>query len=122
MSTTKGATWKNKSGQTHYENNKEYYKKKAKGIYYRNLAYIENLKRTGGCVDCKNNDYRVLDYDHLPEFEKVIEISLAARNCWSLKRLDEEIAKCVLRCANCHRIKTWERKRSLSLADKAEVF
>ena len=109
-----GATFKNKNGLSHYDRNKAYYIEKAQLRKLRNIEYVENLKKNGQCVDCGNKDYRVLEFDHLPEFEKTAHISKAVRRSWSIKRLDEEIAKCQIRCANCHKIKTWERKRPLS--------
>ncbi len=46
----------------------------------------------------------MLDFDHVRE--KVIEVSILVGNGTSWKRIEEEIAKCVVRCANCHRKKT----------------
>ena len=34
-------------------------------------------------------------------------IAQMVRNCHSLKSLEKEISKCKVRCANCHRIKTF---------------
>lgn len=60
------------------------------------------------CVDCGNSDIRVLEFDHI-NGQKADEIShLLSQNCgWP--RIEAEIAKCEVRCANCHRIKTVER-------------
>lgn|SRR3989304_4133342 len=112
MVRTWGATTKNKDGLSHYERNKSYYVEKARLRKLRNLEYIENLKKSGQCVDCGNKDIRVLDFDHLPEFTKSRNVSTGARRSWSIKRLDDEISKCQIRCANCHRIKTWDRKHA----------
>lgn len=60
------------------------------------------------CVDCGNSDFRVLEFDHV-RGHKTDEIShLLSQGCgWP--RIEAEIAKCEVRCANCHRIKTLER-------------
>jgi len=47
----------------------------------------------------------VLDFDHVSGI-KVMGISRMVANGGSLEALQEEIAKCVSRCANCHRRKT----------------
>jgi hypothetical protein len=46
----------------------------------------------------------VLDFDHVLGM-KVMVISRMVANGGSLGALQEEIAKCVSRCANCHRRK-----------------
>lgn len=48
-----------------------------------------------------------MDFDHRPGTEKVRNVA-AMRGC-SLKRLLEEIKKCDLVCANCHRLRTFQR-------------
>jgi hypothetical protein len=54
-----------------------------------------------------------MDFDHLPGFEKKTEVSVMAQQGWSLNNLKEEIAKCEVVCAVCHRVRTsrrWARK------------
>ncbi|MBO0778932.1 MAG: hypothetical protein J2P37_08925 [Ktedonobacteraceae bacterium] len=63
---------------------------------------------THPCVDCGYTDIRVLEFDHV-HGDKTDEIShMLSQGCgWA--RISSEIAKCEVRCANCHRIKTNER-------------
>lgn len=96
-------------GKSHYQRNRQKYIDQAASRRLRNRIYIRQLKEDGQCVDCKIKDWRVLDYDHLPGCEKLFEISTAPERGFSLEKIDKEIAKCVLRCANCHRIITVER-------------
>lgn len=71
----------------------------------RNLEYLYAKLVESGCIDCGASDLVVLDFDHITD-DKVETVSrLAHREC-SLARLDTEIAKCVVRCANCHRRRT----------------
>jgi hypothetical protein len=58
------------------------------------------------CVDCNFSDIRALDFDHIDPSTKKIEISKAIYRGWSWKKMINEINKCEVRCANCHRIKT----------------
>jgi hypothetical protein len=61
-----------------------------------------------GCVDCGTTDIRVLEFDHVRGV-KVAAISNMMRDA-SFDRLKAEIAKCEVRCANCHAIVTYRRK------------
>lgn len=90
------------------------YKLKVLETYQRVNVY----KLEKGCVDCGYKDNPVaLDFDHLPEFEKKHNVSNLARSNAAPETLWAEIAKCVVRCANCHRIITVGRH----LALKAEL-
>jgi hypothetical protein len=50
----------------------------------------------------------VLDFDHLGE--KSYNVSDAIARVLSWARIELEIAKCEVVCANCHRIRTHERR------------
>ena len=69
--------------------------------------YIVEYFSKHSCVDCGAGDIRVLDFDH--EVNKKMGVAQMVRNCHSLKSLEKEISKCKVRCANCHRIKTFSR-------------
>lgn len=94
--------------RNHYYNHKVYYLKKA---YVRNTAvrkilrkYVNDYLLTHPCVDCGETDIIVLEFDHLRD--KEYNISTLSR-FGTLKQLENEINKCVIRCANCHRRKTY---------------
>jgi hypothetical protein len=48
---------------------------------------------------------RVLEFDHV--FCKTASVMRLARDGASLKRLNDEVARCELRCASCHRRRTF---------------
>lgn len=71
--------------------------------------WLAEYKMSKGCIDCGYaKHYSALQLDHEgPKSESIA-------NCrTSIRRLEEEITngRCVVRCANCHSIKTWERKQ-----------
>lgn len=61
------------------------------------------------CLDCKKSyPWYVMDFDHLPGFKKSFNVS-NIQNISSVVKLLDEIAKCELVCANCHRARTFLR-------------
>lgn len=72
-------------------------------------AWIAEVKSEVGCIDCGYNEApEALDFDHLPEFEKRFGIAQGCTN-YSIETVQEEMDKCEVVCANCHRIRTKER-------------
>lgn len=70
-------------------------------------CWISSLK-AAACVDCGRNRPSVaMDFDHLQD--KVIQIT--DMWSWSRPKVEAEIAKCDLVCANCHRERTVRRIR-----------
>ena len=78
--------------------------------YKKNLQWVRDVKAQKRCVDCGTRDYRVLHFDHLPEYEKVISIADALRRGYSQKKIMDEMAKCEVVCANCHSIRVFEER------------
>lgn len=99
-----------------HEYSKRYYqqnKKKVQDRVARNrrtrqekirMRIVEILK--DGCVDCGENDIRVLDFDHVDPIDKVDTVSKMIQLGNSESSILEEVSKCEIRCANCHRIRT----------------
>jgi hypothetical protein len=56
------------------------------------------------CVDCGETDIVCLDFDHVRGKKRLSVSAMMRWYCWS--SIEEEIAKCDVRCANCHRRKT----------------
>jgi len=53
------------------------------------------------CVDCGERDIRVLQFDHIRPATKEKAVAHMYRTSWP--RVEAEIAKCLVRCANCHK-------------------
>jgi len=58
------------------------------------------------CMDCGEDDLLVLELDHVRGRKKgdVVKLVLGG---YSLKTIKKEITKCEVRCANCHRRRTY---------------
>ena len=68
-------------------------------------AWINELKESTPCTDCKTSyPARVMDFDHV-RGEKVGNIGMMLSASASWKLLKEEVSKCDIVCANCHRLR-----------------
>lgn len=75
-------------------------------------ALLETAKE-GCCVDCGYSYPRqAMDFDHRPGVVKRFDLSKSLGTRYALDTVREEIAKCDLVCANCHRIRTEARRPS----------
>lgn len=87
----------------HYNENKQQYKDYAKALRYQILDWLDEIKASRGCNNCPEKDPACLDFHHRDPKAKVIQVSEAARKKWKKERILEEVAKCAVTCANCHR-------------------
>lgn len=97
--------------KNHYKINREYYLRKAKKRNAKNRLetqnYVRNYLSKHPCVDCEESDIIVLEFDHVRhKGNKFQAVSQLMRGRYSLQKVKEEIKKCEIRCANCHRRKT----------------
>jgi hypothetical protein len=96
----------------HYRDNAASYKTRARkntAIYRRrNKEFVDGLK-AAPCTDCGEKFHPCqMDFDHLTK-NKDRTIAQLVRAAASLERIKAEIAKCELVCANCHRLRTFNR-------------
>ena len=61
------------------------------------------------CADCGEVDPVVLEFDHIERTEKFKTIARMLSGHYSWSSLEKEIRKCDVRCANCHRRKTYRQ-------------
>jgi predicted transcriptional regulator len=77
------------------------------GAPARNKLFAYDYLVNTGCIDCGSKDLVVLDFDHVRD--KRANIAKLSHCGYSLATVAAEVAKCEVRCANCHRRKTSER-------------
>lgn len=71
------------------------------GSYAAAADYIDTVKRTSRCHFCGVENPTVLTFHHLIPADKSFSISRSWKNK-GLQTLKNEIAKCIVVCANCH--------------------
>jgi len=116
------------SSDKHYLDNKEYYGNK--GAHQKQVRWLINRKKLASylqlhpCVGirfdgspCGESRIEVLEFDHLDGVDKISNITEVVRD-WSWPRIEAEIAKCQILCANCHRRRT--HKQQGDWASKSE--
>ena len=93
----------------HYEKNKEASIARIKANKLRYQKQWAEFKSTLKCINCGFDNPAALDFHHVikdPDNQKLYEI--LRRNAYT--RAMEEIKKCVVLCANCHRIHHHEER------------
>src|SRR3989338_597011 len=74
-----------------------------RALIARHYAWLSDFKRKKGCSMCWVKDPRVLDFHHKNKGDKMFGIGGFRREV-GFQKLVEEIKKCDVVCANCHRI------------------
>lgn len=88
----------------HYNLNKESINS-GKALARQERHQFLNWLKSQPCADCKKNYPPVcMDFDHV-RGQKIASIGRMYMFSW--EKLQEELIKCELVCANCHRIRTW---------------
>ena len=97
----------------HYAANADVYKRRARAHTIRMRSIVREwllaFLLENPCVDCGEADPIVLEFDHRPGVDKAFNLGVAVQRNYSLARVKAEVAKCDVRCANCHRRVTYDR-------------
>jgi hypothetical protein len=106
------------------EYSKTYYEKNKQEVIVRNnkrkktqAAKFAEFKATLSCTKCGESHPATLDFHHVayhPSNKKVHKL-VGDGHWW--KRIEEEIAKCIVLCANCHRIHHYEERQQNKKTD-----
>ena len=103
-------------GREHYEANKQRYIEQAALVSQRcrleRTQWLIDYFRSHPCTDCGETDPVVLEFDHLRDKLFNVTQKLVDRP-W--QAILDEIEKCEVVCANCHRRRTARRRGALRL-------
>jgi hypothetical protein len=75
-----------------------------------NQQRLYEYLRVRCCADCGQSDPVVLEFDHVRGVKKRSIGFLVQNSSWRM--IEDEIAKCDVVCANCHRRRTYQRQGS----------
>jgi hypothetical protein len=71
--------------------------------------WIIRIKENTPCTDCgRYYPHYVMEFDHLPQYEKKFLVSLGCVQR-KIDLIKAEMAKCELVCSNCHRVRSHTR-------------
>ncbi len=73
--------------------------------------WFQNYKENLSCTKCGSSDFRVLEFHHASG-DKEHNVSDMITAGYSTERVQGEIKKCDVLCANCHRIVHWEQAKA----------
>lgn len=93
---------------------------RARGTRKRNAERVAAYLATHPCVDCGEADTIVLDFDHVRGTKRDSVPAMAKSTSMAWETIEAEIAKCEVRCSNCHRRVTHKRRQEKKLREVAE--
>ncbi len=100
--------------RAHYQANKAVYAARARAHTTKQRRLIReyvNMVKSVECMDCERYyGPHIMDFDHRPDEEKSFTIGAALSEGYPLRAVQEEIKKCDVVCANCHRERTFQRR------------
>ena len=92
----------------HYQANKDQVQKSARDTRRKGRALWAEYKATLTCTTCGFSHPAVIDFHHPPGTKKYGVNTLIKDGRYALA--DKEAAKCIVLCANCHRIHHYKEK------------
>lgn len=99
-------------GKEHYAANRQRYidqaQRRKQALAEERAIYLIDFFRSNPCSDCGETDPVVLEFDHYRD-DKSFNIGAELRNR-NWQSILDEIAKCDVVCANCHRRRTGRRR------------
>jgi hypothetical protein len=99
-----------KRAKVYFQANKEKFNNRNTHNRRRNQIAVAEFLKDKACVDCGVTNPVVLTFDHVRD-KKFMEVSNLVKQSYSLTVIFAEIAKCDIRCFNCHQIKDSLSKR-----------
>ena len=95
--------FRNKAKGTRRSECKECHTSYMKQKYQEKKNEVQAIKAQLSCAKCGDKRGYVLDFHHLNPEEKENTIARMLSNRYELNKVYDEINKCIVLCANCHR-------------------
>ena len=103
----------------YYENNRATVIAASRVSAKRYKDQWREFKATLSCVKCKQNHPATLDFHHVDSSKKEASVHSLIKNR-AFKKAMEETKKCIVLCANCHRIHHYDEHMEKKLRQKAK--
>jgi hypothetical protein len=97
--------------KAHYEAHKARYIQNAREYKDQVRAFVDTKKLKCSVRSCSERHVAALEFHHKDPKQKELAVSIMITNGWSMKKLKDEIKKCRVLCANCHRKLHWRLRR-----------
>jgi hypothetical protein len=91
------------SSRKHYLKNRAARIADNKARKERNRVLVQEYKRSHPCIKCGESELCCLDFHHRDPSKKDFVIGQSYNRGVGVERIKQEIAKCDILCANCHR-------------------
>ena len=95
--------WRDKAKGTRRSECKTCHNNYMKQKYKEKQVIVQELKAQCSCAKCGDKRGYVLDYHHIDPNDKEDGVARMISNNYTLDKVYNEIEKCVVLCANCHR-------------------
>ena len=104
----------NKCTKNHYNNNKDYYKNKAKNRVLPSKKWLAEYKAKQVCFLCGFDHQAAIVFHHIDGNKKEAEIYKLASAGRDIEYIKKEIAKCIPLCSNCHLLLHWKHNKGIT--------
>lgn len=95
---------KKSTNAKYFQDTKSKARIRKKGYKKQARQWVFDYLKSHSCIDCGESDPIVLEFDH--RSNKKMNIATMVATAYSIATIQKEVAKCDVRCANCHRRKT----------------
>lgn len=95
--------WSNKAKGTRRSECKYCHSDYMKQKYQEKKNLVQEIKSSCACAKCGETRGYVLDFHHINPSEKNETIARLTSNTSNINKVYDEIKKCIVLCANCHR-------------------
>ena len=102
---------------SYYQRNKERIKIISKASKARARARFNEFKSNLSCTVCKQSHPATLDFHHKVRSADKLSINVLTKNGAFNRAIEEIMNKCIVLCANCHRIHHYDER----IANKKEA-
>lgn len=89
--------------KTKYNENIEAYRLRNKNKRLQKRQWLTDMKSSLKCERCSEDYIYCLDFHHLDSSQKDGSVAIMIKKGYGKQRILDEIKKCIVLCANCHR-------------------